>query len=956
MENYFCPYKLFLARIIPGCFLIFFFISGYSQLPIQVTNYHKETYGGGNQNWAIDMDGAGNLFVANTNGMLVLRGSSFSLYKMPLETPVRSVRYIDGRIYTGSFEDFGYWEESLTGRLKYHSLADLIPEGNLKNEEIWRIQQHEDAVYFQSFGKLFRYYDSIIEEIALPGSVLFLIKCENRLFIQKIDGGLFELSGNDLDFLRGSEIFQNTEVKAIIPYRGDEIIAGTSSEGLYLFDGETWRPFTTDADAEIRENKINNGARVGETMVFGTIMKGLYIFDLNGDLLEHLHSGNLLQDNTVLALRVDSENNLWVGLDKGLDYITFFSPVDLYTGLEPGLGTVYTAAWHKGELFIGTNQGIHYMSAGSKGRFENLQFIPGSQGQVWFIQEIDGDLYCGLNEGTFLIHEHRLIPLSLVSGGYNLKVVPGVGQENAIQSTYYPLLVYKKAEGIWREHHVMEGFEGPARFLEIDHFGSVWLGHSLSGIYRLQPDQNLEIAPPAIKIDSTFGLHSPTNRVFKLDNRIVVFTGNTVLQWDAVNDTLVPYQEIIPDLQGFEKSSMVVQAGNNRYWFIRDQELGLFEVSFGKARLLYRVLPEMFGMDLVENYENIVALNDSLHFICLSNGFALLNLERFNAFSEEDHLPQIRNILYWKHPEQIQQLALPLTEGARLKRGYSNLKIEFFVPGTVGKSKYFQYRLSGIDPDWVEWTQASEVIYQRLPAGNYRFQVRALGNKGLKTEPVEVTFRIRSPWYANFYSFTLYALFLLGFFWIIRLRYLRQFFKKREQALKEEQRQIIRQKEQAEGEIIRLTNEKLKSEISLKNSQLANSTMSIIRKNELLGEIQQELNNQREELGSRFPKKYFVRINRLIESNFKSDHDWEMFENLFDQAHHNFFHRLKTAFPDLTSGDLRLCAYLRMNLSSKEIAPLLNISVRGVEERRYRLRKRLGLPPEKNLTEYILSF
>jgi DNA-binding CsgD family transcriptional regulator len=81
-----------------------------------------------------------------------------------------------------------------------------------------------------------------------------------------------------------------------------------------------------------------------------------------------------------------------------------------------------------------------------------------------------------------------------------------------------------------------------------------------------------------------------------------------------------------------------------------------------------------------------------------------------------------------------------------------------------------------------------------------------------------------------------------------------------------------------------------------------------------------------------------------------------MFENLFDQAHENFFRRLKLAYPDLTPSDFRLCAYLRMNLSSKEIAPLLNISIRGVEEKRYRLRKKLNLTADQNLTDFIIGF
>jgi F0F1-type ATP synthase membrane subunit b/b'/DNA-binding CsgD family transcriptional regulator len=231
-----------------------------------------------------------------------------------------------------------------------------------------------------------------------------------------------------------------------------------------------------------------------------------------------------------------------------------------------------------------------------------------------------------------------------------------------------------------------------------------------------------------------------------------------------------------------------------------------------------------------------------------------------------------------------------------------------------------------------------------------------LGSRGFISQSENISIKVRAPWYVSFYAFAFYALVLLLIFWYVRLRYLQRFFKRREEELKQQQDEIIMQKEQAESEIIRLTNEKLQSEISLKNTQLANNTISIIRKNELLNEIQKELSIQKEELGQRVPRKYFARISKLIENSIKSDHDWEMFEKLFDQAHENFFQRLKAEFPELTPGDLRLSAYLRLNLSSKEIAPLLNISVRGVEERRYRLRKRMGLLPNQNLVEFILSF
>ena len=171
-----------------------------------------------------------------------------------------------------------------------------------------------------------------------------------------------------------------------------------------------------------------------------------------------------------------------------------------------------------------------------------------------------------------------------------------------------------------------------------------------------------------------------------------------------------------------------------------------------------------------------------------------------------------------------------------------------------------------------------------------------------------------------------------------------------------EKEKMQTEKELAEKTLIAVRNEKLQAEIEHKSSQLATNTMSIVRKNELLRSIKQEMEMQKSGLGERFPKKYYQRVLNLIDRNLQDEHEWEAFEQLYDQAHADFFKRLKREFPELTASDLRLCAYLRMNLATKEIAPLLNISVRGVEERRYRLRKRLNLSSETNLNEMIMTY
>ena len=94
----------------------------------------------------------------------------------------------------------------------------------------------------------------------------------------------------------------------------------------------------------------------------------------------------------------------------------------------------------------------------------------------------------------------------------------------------------------------------------------------------------------------------------------------------------------------------------------------------------------------------------------------------------------------------------------------------------------------------------------------------------------------------------------------------------------------------------------------------------------------------------------------LIDTNLNNNKDWKFFKQAFNNADKDFLDKIKAAHPELTPNDLKFCAYLRLNLSSKEIAPLLNISTKSVETKRYRLRKRLKLNHNDSLVNYILEF
>ena len=166
---------------------------------------------------------------------------------------------------------------------------------------------------------------------------------------------------------------------------------------------------------------------------------------------------------------------------------------------------------------------------------------------------------------------------------------------------------------------------------------------------------------------------------------------------------------------------------------------------------------------------------------------------------------------------------------------------------------------------------------------------------------------------------------------------------------------LKKEAEATEKQIIKLQTEKLQAELAGKSRELANSAMSLVYKNELLQKISHEMLKIKDANGKPLAEEQLKRIQKVIDEGMNDERDWNLFESSFNEAHESFFKKLKGNHPDLVPNDLKLCAYLRMNMSSKEMASLLNISLRGVEIRRYRLRKKLNVPHDKNLVEFLME-
>lgn len=930
--------------------------SGQSLKKPFVINYDKSIYGAQNQNWSIAEDQTGIIYIGNNQGLLEFDGSNWTLHKMYDQMVLRSVAIgKDSLIYVGSFEEFGFWEKDPTGLLHYTSLSDSLDPDFFHNDEIWRIIPDNNNIYFQSFSSIFIYDGKNIRTINPGFAFVLLSEAHDRLFIHGVGRGLYELKDTTLSLIPGSEFLADDEVKVVLPFFDNKYLIGASIGGMYIFDGKLFKPWKVPVNELISRSEINNGIASDNRIILGTIVNGIFILDQNGNILINLNSSNYLQNNTVLALHMDHRGNLWAGLDRGVDYIKLDNEIEFYTDPTGRTGSVYAAALRNKDLWIGTNQGLFRYQYDPLLGYSNPAMVEGSQGQVWDLVEIDGDLLCGHTNGTYSIKNNRLVKISDINGGLNLRKIVLNGNEVLLQSTYSVFVVYRPGAKGWEYSHLISGFIEPVQHFEVDHLGYIWAAHSRRGLFRIRLNQNFDAVQDIKYYDKNNGLPADRNlSVSKIENRIIITTGYAFYTYDDLHDTIIPFNLLNQKTDEFRKSTRVIPVSNNKYWFIMENQAALFRIENDKIEKTFSYDFLRLGTYLGFNSAGTIPLKDSLHLFCLDNGFALMNEADISGHKDSAGVIFRKIVILNRAGKRIY---LPLQPGnMKIELAHSSRSLEFTFSSTDNSGfSEFSSKLEGFDDQWNPWSPLSVALYPHLPAGHYNFLVKTKSIRGTESTILSYPFRIKPPWYISTTALIIYCILVISGIILLRIVFLKRLNKHKLKLEKEEMEKRKQEQLLAEQELIRLKNERLQTEVAHKNIQLADYTMNMIKKNELLIKLKNEIQRQKDETKDLYPVHHHDKLLKLIDRNISSEDDWKTFENHFDQAHENFFKKLKEEYPALTPSDLKLCAYLRMNLTSKEIAPLLNITLRGVEVRRYRLRKRLNMSTEENLIDFLLT-
>ena len=909
-----------------------------------VENYAPEIYGAENQNWSISQSADNYMYVANSSGLLEFNGSKWKLFPTPNKSSMRSVNVIDNKIYTGCYMEFGYWEKNDFGNLIYFSLSKKLKEPLLE-EEFWNIVKFDNWVLFQSLHRIYIYntvdksFNSIDSKTNLPK----VFKVDESIYFQKMNDGLYKIENGKPVLISNHQILQNNILVNIFSVN-KKMLLQTQEKGFYFFEDEKLSKWDFPSNDEISSMSVYSSLQLADgSFILGTISNGIYHIDSKGDLLNNINQKNGLNNNTVLSMFEDRDRNVWLGLDNGISVVNFNSPFSIYNDIHGKLGTVYTSVIFNNNLYLGTNQGLFYKKINSS---DDFQFVKGTNGQVWCLKVIDDTLFCGHNIGTFMVDDNQVNLIADKMGTWDIKYINN-NKNLLLQGNYDGLFVLEKVNNIWKIRNKIEGFDISSRHFELFNGNQLFVSHEYKGVYKLKINNDFtKVLQYSTETSVQKGLKSS---LIKYNDDILYTMKEGIFRYHFkkekfVKDSLMSANFLADDT--YFSGNLVVDSKTNTLWGFTNKNIVYFTPgqlnNIPKTIKIY--LPASLRRDIA-GFESMTNLTGSQYLFGTSRGYIILNLDRTNH--EKPFKIGINSID--KSTLNAQSTPVSLENNTTFEYRNNNLVFTFSVPKFDKYSEVnYQYQLKGMYDEWSEWSTNSEVFFKNLPAGNYTFNVKAKIGNIHSANIASYSFRIDRPWMLSSPMLLFYFILFSALLFLIHNLYKNYYAKQKQKLMERKQRDFAVSQLENEKVIMRLRNEKLQSEIYSKTRELSMSTMNIINKNELLRTIKDELTSVKDDTNIK-------PVIKIINKNIANTSDWELFQEAFNNADSDFLKKVKSLHTSLSPNDLRLCAYLRLNLSSKEIAPLLNISVRSVEIKRYRLRKKMDLPHEDSLVEYILK-
>ncbi|HKO75628.1 MAG TPA: hypothetical protein VJU52_00305 [Flavobacterium sp.] len=887
-----------------------------------VENYNKSNYQGDNQIWNIVQGNDKAMYFANNYYLLRYDGVKWDKYTLPNKTIIRSIMVDGDRIYSGSYQEFGYWYRKDT-KMHYVSITKGKKVFNANNnEEIWKIFKFNNKIYFQSFNGVFVFDGKEIKEISFPFLVSYCFVIDNQILIASVEKGIFRLTNDKIEKVNELSILENNVIHTIQKHQ-NKIYFFTKKSGVYVFENNVLSPWKNSLNGILKTANINIAQFIKKNkLIIGTANKGVYILDLNDGSYKNINRNNVLMNNSILSIGQDKENDLWLGLDNGIAHIEVNSPISIFYDSSGILGSVYSVASTPKGYLMASNHGIF------KYEDKQLSLIPNTQGQAWNISKINDQYLIGHNEGTYIYKNGLFSKLSIINGGWNL--TKSSINNTYLQATYSGVVIYNDPNDLNQKIEI-KGILKPIKYLAQNRKNEIWAADNNRGLYRILYNDDyvttkVDNVTQLSKISNDFGV-----KIFEFRKEVLFLINNSWYTFNSITNQLVANELFNAN---FKNVSDIVAIDENHFMVLQDGLL--YHIYAQGTKFIRNSIQEKYYKGKIIN-DNLKVFKDKNNYLLnLDDGFISLDLKYDENKKSTVKIEAFNDDVLVENNSKINH--------------NSELRINV-ISGIYGATKPDLFYKINETNDFFPIKEGL-ILLNNLSSGSH--DVTIYSNDGLNYNKIaNFEFVVAKAWYFSAWMIFVYMI-LIGLILYLYYKWNKMKYIQKLKLQKEElkhQKEILEMELKAENELNSQEYEKhiLELELQSKSSEVAGKSLSIAKQSEMIENIQNILDTE-----SDF-NKLKSEIKKAIKINAVNKHEWEVFETNLNQINNEFINALSKKYPNLTSKDIKLCVYLKMNLSSKEIAPMMNISFRGVELHRYRLRKKLGLAQEETLSKFLLS-
>ena len=892
-------------------------------------------------------------YMATSAGLLETDGINHFLYRKGKLTNLSSI-YIasDTLIYSAGIGGFGLWKKNDYGRFEYTSLHYVAPtKEDYLQPTFNNIVSHQNQMVFKSQDQLFFFNpkDGDITTLKAPEYYKNIFKTSSHLFFSDFQGSIYTIQGGDMAFF---EDFKQTSNDLI------NVFEIAQNDFVFIFkNGQVWskKGTSTRNVVNLKSIVINTAIRnKNDEIVIGTNQNGIYILDNQFRPKKTIIDSDGLRSNYVKGLYEDAQENLWAISDIEIHNIKQNDVVH-YIKESKNQGQSHGFILHNNLFLNATNQGLFSTDIGSKNSRASL--VKNSQGFNWHIEKIDNTVFVCHEKWIFIYErDNSLKLLHPVNGVWDFKQHDS-RKDLIYCGTYNGILILKKYNGKWSFYKRLDGFYDSSRFMEFDK-NYLWVCHPAKGFFKLELSDNLENIK-SFEFLKNFNSDDELfyNYFFKLNDALIFYNPEGFYKYDDTDKAFYKSSAVTEMFKGISDLSFVKQLDNS-LWFSTNQNIGLFDLAQQKATSFKN--------------KKIKTLGDFSKFKRLNEKYVLFNSENQVFVFNEEAIAQNKRGSILQKPLIKTVKFVGINDTIRYSIVQDNIKsfpyannslsIQAQLPKYLGSSTHVvEYKVND-EGKWLEADDNLVIKLNGLETNSYEVFIRTSDQMGSFSEEMVIPFKIKPKWYLSRAAFSIYFLITIGIILFIVITQEARNKKKRERLLKKEKRKqkerISRlevQKLKDEKTMLALEQDKLQLEIKNRNQELAFSTYNNIKKNDLLINLKNhifKLNDVKKEK-ELSPK--MRSIVKRIDIELKETYDWVKFEFHFKKSNPDFFSKLDDLHPDLTPNDIRICAFIKLNIPNKQMASLLNINPKSLEMTRYRLRKKLGLAERSNLYNYICS-